>query len=250
MTINFITRQEWGAREPDDVNPTRTHPTEYVYVHHVAGNMSMREIQDLHMDRRGWDDVGYNFVIEKSGDVNIGRGFGVKGGGVLDPENWYCHSICLNGNYQIEQPTTAALLALTELLAMGERLGHWLIDVRGHRDTMDTSCPGDNLYSLLPTIENSAKHWAEPIPIPIPEEDEDMPVIIGASGKPAALLSGGVMVPFKSASTLSSLNKAGVKTATVNVGDYERFRVGFMTLAADSAADEAADDADDAVVEG
>lgn len=174
MTINWISREEWNARPPNDPPIKIKVPTGYVYVHHVGGTMTMRAIQDLHMDDRGWNDVAYNFMIEKDGRVNVGRGFGIKGGHVLDPENSVCHGICLNGNFQTEHPTDPQLLALTELLWEGHADGQWQIDVRGHRDTMSTDCPGDNLYPLLPTIEQAAKQWASaPItPTPTPPKEE------------------------------------------------------------------------------
>jgi N-acetylmuramoyl-L-alanine amidase len=35
----------------------------------------IRSYQDLHMDQRGWDDIGYSFLIGEDGRVYEGRGW-------------------------------------------------------------------------------------------------------------------------------------------------------------------------------
>lgn len=116
--------------------------------------------------------------------------------------------------------------------AIAERLGMSAALVRGHKETnperkidplgIDMDAARVRVSALL----------APPPPLPpitttptFPEDD--MPIILGASGKPAALLSGDRMVPFADKATLGALNKAGVKTVTVSAKDYDRFLAAF-----------------------
>src|SRR5690606_27345172 len=102
-----------------------------------------------------------------------------------------------------------------------------------HADWKPTSCAGPSVRAW------KAQGWPRPAtpeaaaPAPTPKqpdpvEDDEMPLVIAADGKPAALLSGGVMVPFRDANpTLGNLNRAGVPTVKVSPGDYELFKAGF-----------------------
>ncbi|CAG0895685.1 unnamed protein product, partial [Darwinula stevensoni] len=63
----MIRREEWGARPPASHVALST-PVRYVVIHHTAmppaftvddGVRGVKEIQDFHMDERGWDDIGY-----------------------------------------------------------------------------------------------------------------------------------------------------------------------------------------------
>ncbi len=64
------------------------------FVHHsamdscydqVSCSAEVREIQDLHMDTNGWDDIGYSFLIGGDGQVYEGRGWNVQG---AHTQNW------------------------------------------------------------------------------------------------------------------------------------------------------------------
>ena len=48
-------------------------------------SQEVRDIQDLHMDENGWDDIGYSFLIGGDGQVYEGRGWNVQGRHTL---NW------------------------------------------------------------------------------------------------------------------------------------------------------------------
>jgi hypothetical protein len=104
-SLAIVPREDWQAREPNheateefgfanEENITGwkeyMQPLQDVYhtvaIHHsansVANAQTMREIQDLHMDQRGWADVGYHFGIDASGTIYEGRRIGVRGASV------------------------------------------------------------------------------------------------------------------------------------------------------------------------
>lgn len=223
MALKFVTRSQWGARPPKSSPIPIYKPTPIVYVHHVAGTMTPRQIQNLHMDKRNFNDIAYNFVIDKNGDIPIGRGFGIKGGHVLDPENKVCHGICLNGNLDINKPTQAQINSLTELLWFGWHEGHWLLDVRGHRDTMQTDCPGDNLYPLLPTIEQAARTFNLPS-IPTVLDEEDSMFMYSGPNTPVFFCDGGVSVGLNERSDMKTFNDQKVKHFLLDDDTYAKFR--------------------------
>jgi len=68
-----------------------------------------------------------------------------------------------------------------------------------------------------------------PKPPTVPLEDDDMPIILAAPSRPAALLSGNEMVPFADQAALGGLNNGRVPTCPVSTADYDRFYAGFGT---------------------
>lgn len=164
--MRIITRAEWGARPATSRRLIDT-PTPKLYLHHAAGAIlpgddrastadysRIRSIQNYHMDVRGWSDIAYSFLVDPDGYVFEGRGAGVAGGHTAG-QNTVSHAICVMGNYD-EQPVDADLIAhLVEFVRHGTAKGWWPATFTGgHRDAPDaaTSCPGDNLYRVLPVI--------------------------------------------------------------------------------------------------
>ena len=70
----YWTREQWGAREPAGIvsmDPNK----KGVILHQTDGppNQSVSYIQDLHINKRKWSDIGYHFLIAGSGDIYEGR---------------------------------------------------------------------------------------------------------------------------------------------------------------------------------
>lgn len=169
-------RTYWGALEPDldasaeygrfdrQSNPegwlTYTEPLPEVYntliVHHSALPVAdgPLEIQRLHMQNKGYADIGYHFLINDRGGVSAGRVIQARGahtGGF----NTGTVGVVLLGNFESLQPTDLQLRALQSL---GRYLAneYTLTHLAGHRDFQPgvTVCPGANLEPLLPTLAN------------------------------------------------------------------------------------------------
>lgn len=105
----------------------------------------MREIQRWHFER-GWATVGYHLVVSPSGRVFRARPIDRLGAHVLG-HNVGTVGICLMGDFELEQPTPAALASLAHVRsrvvpggAKARLLGHH--DHRGHETS---ACPGRNL---------------------------------------------------------------------------------------------------------
>ena len=176
----IITRAEWGAPEP---NSSDRWAPEYrrlkrVIVHHTAAASTgdsaaaVRAVWYFHANSRGWGDIGYNYLVDQSGNLFQGRYYDqdyaevnsldVVGGHALS-YNWDSSGISALGDFTNSQPSNAMLQTISniagfKLYRYGVDPSGWQGDlpaVVGHRDTMQTSCPG-SIHNHLPTIRSLA----------------------------------------------------------------------------------------------
>lgn len=167
----MITRAEWGAEAPNHAAVNETgfyslrNPEGWrwyqedlaeiyrtVVIHHSgmyeSGDLStLLGIQETHRDGRGWADIGYHYVIGKTGTVYEGRDIHVRGSHV-EGYNTGSVGVCLMGNFMISTPADAqigATIGLVRWLTRAFALTH----LAGHSDFTFTECPGDNLFVYL-----------------------------------------------------------------------------------------------------
>ncbi|MFS0706145.1 peptidoglycan recognition protein, partial [Cellulomonas sp. 179-A 9B4 NHS] len=190
----IISRAEWGAAPQAcefDVASTLL----AAVVHHTAGPNSyasvdqakaqIRADQRYHQQSRGWCDIGYNYLVDKWGNVYEGRAgsgtrpvIGVHAGGF----NTATLGVSMLGDYSSGTPSAAVQENVARLIAW--RLGSYHRDptstisyttlggensrfaggttlalpvVIGHRDVAYTACPGNGGYAVLGTIKQRAK---------------------------------------------------------------------------------------------
>ncbi|WP_175408425.1 peptidoglycan recognition protein, partial [Streptomyces sp. TRM64462] len=191
----IVTRKGWGADESlreRDFLYTKT--VRVAFVHHSAtGNnytcsqapSVLRSIYRYHTRSMGWRDIGYNFAIDKCGNIYEGRA-----GGVAKPVqgahtlgfNTNSTGIAVLGTHTSAAPPAATVTAVAKLTAW--KLGLHGMDPRvkttltsgggnlykkgtratlnvisGHRDGYATECPGAQLYSKLGTTRNTAASY-------------------------------------------------------------------------------------------
>jgi len=190
-TPTIITRAEWGANERiRRAPPVYADNVHVAFVHHTAGSNSytasqsasiVRAIEIYHVEADGWNDIGYNFLIDKYGQIFEGRYGGVTRaviGAHAMGFNVGSVGVSMLGNYDTAQVTPAAKAALVSLVAWRLDLAHvdplskivristgnprypagtavTLNAISGHRDVYPTSCPGANLYADLPAIRKA-----------------------------------------------------------------------------------------------
>lgn len=185
----FCDRDCWCPNNdcPKDATPSTTQPT-HIIVHHSAGANTSNDFTgvvayywDLHVNTNGWDDIGYNWLIDPNGVIYEGRGDGV-GGAHFSCMNGGTTGICLIGNFQNVDPKQAAIAQLKNLIAWeacdknispNQSSFHAssllnLQNISSHRDgnsatvgcPKGTSCPGDLLYSRLDSIRNGVDSFA------------------------------------------------------------------------------------------
>jgi hypothetical protein len=176
----IVARAAWGALPPDHTAPNEngfydpeTNPEGWraylppldgvyttVVIHHAAFNeandlATLREIDRLHRDDRGWADIAYHYLIGKDGAIYEGRSINVRGTHTAG-YNTGTVGVCLLGNFMTEYPTEAALRATLDLLVwLAADLG--LTHLAGHREfNPDTECPGTFLFPYLDVFAAAA----------------------------------------------------------------------------------------------
>ena len=189
----IVPRAEWGANEAIRRGaPTYASEIKLAIVHHTAGRNDysrpeapaiVRGIQLFHVKSNGWNDIGYNFLVDRFGTIYEGR-FGGIDRNVVGAHalgfNTGSVGIALLGTYGTTKPSAAAQDAIARLIAWRLDLAHvdptstltftsggsekyaaelpvQLRAVSGHRDTGSTECPGNMLYARLGAIASSAR---------------------------------------------------------------------------------------------
>jgi hypothetical protein len=168
----IISRKGWGANEAWATRePVYRQPTHFVIHHTVTPNNPedpayiVRAIYQYHALSRGWGDIGYNFLIDRQGNIYEGRkgGDGVVGIHAGD-YNYGSIGIALLGDYRTAEMTPAMKEALVSLIAWeADRFGihpqesSYFVhrnfpNIVGHRDLWSTVCPGDKVYQALPEL--------------------------------------------------------------------------------------------------
>ena len=194
----IVPRASWGASESIRRGPPSYAPrVRFATVHHTAGRNAytqaeaaaiVKGIQLYHVQGNGWNDIGYNFLVDRFGTIYEGRYGGIDRpvvGAHARGFNTGAVGVALLGTYSDTAPTSAAQKALTALLAWRLDVAHvdplslpnvisggserfaasvpvLLRAVSGHRDTGFTECPGDVLYSRLDGIAADAAKLGGP----------------------------------------------------------------------------------------
>lgn len=187
----IATRTTWGARTPRA--PAAIAPRlKMAFVHHTVGSNTyrseevpgvLRGVQAYHMDVNGWDDIGYNFLVDRFGRVWEGRAGGIDRaviGAQSAGFNTGSTGVAVMGTFTSTAPPAATIDAVSRLLAW--KLGVHGVDpdetttmtsggnakyragavvtfntIAGHRDAQATACPGYYLYERLPDIRQRAR---------------------------------------------------------------------------------------------
>jgi hypothetical protein len=109
---------------------------------------AVRDIQRAHMNgaNTGYGDIGYHFLIDPYGRVLAGRDLAWQGAHAMGENNVRNVGVCLLGNFDRQEPSSAALEALRRLIEELRR-EHAIPRQRVycHKDLRGTECPGRNL---------------------------------------------------------------------------------------------------------
>ncbi|MCW3002717.1 MAG: hypothetical protein JWQ20_2015, partial [Conexibacter sp.] len=198
----IIDRAAWGG---DGVRP-RSAPdygdVQVAFVHHTvsANDYGPQDSAGIvlamakyHRDTNGWNDLGYNFVVDRYGQIFEGRAGGVDQaviGAQAQGYNSHSTGIANIGTYSDMAQTPEALDAMARLIAWklplhgapvtgqvvltsgGGSLNRYnsgtpvtLERICGHRDGDATECPGTALYGQLPELRQRAAAVAPAAPV-------------------------------------------------------------------------------------
>jgi len=185
-----ITRKQWGADESLVTGTTAYDSSvKALFVHHTDTTNSyttaqayaqVRAILAFHTKVRGWNDIGYNLLVDRFGHVFEGRRGSITSavlGAHTGGFNSQSLGIAVLGTFSTTAPSSAAMQALAGTLAWkaaryqidprasvrltsagtsatahpaGERVR--VAAIASHRDVGLTECPGDALWAQLPWL--------------------------------------------------------------------------------------------------
>ncbi|MFI6440797.1 peptidoglycan recognition protein [Streptomyces sp. NPDC050759] len=188
----IVTRRGWGADERlRERKFVYTKKVKAAFVHHTASGNGyrctqvpslIRGIYRYHVKSMGWRDIGYNFLVDKCGNIYEGRAGGVAKA-VLGAHtlgfNTNSMGIAVVGSYGSKKPSAAATNAVARLTAWklglygGNPKGRTYLKsgggnrypkgkkvrlnvISGHRDGFATECPGRKLYRKLGSTRTTA----------------------------------------------------------------------------------------------
>ena len=187
-----ITRRQWGADPALGTPcPGSAVTVKALFVHHTAGSNNyaesdsaaiVRGIYAYHTVGRGWCDVGYNFLVDRYGNIFEGRRGGTRKpvhGAHVGNYNGNSVGVGMMGTFTSARPTRAMEGGLVRLTAwrLGSSYryahgktwinGHPFKHISGHRDAMDTSCPGQVVYDWLPQLRRRVTNRIDDFRTPI-----------------------------------------------------------------------------------
>jgi len=111
----------------------------------LADESDVTEIKKWHVEERGFEDIGYHFVILKNGQIQHGRDSSKVGAHALG-KNHDSIGICLEGNLHNYEPTKSQLDASARLYHDICRYYSKSLKVEFHRNKrLPNACPGKKL---------------------------------------------------------------------------------------------------------
>ena len=122
-----------------------------ITIHHTAGDVDddVDAIAKFHVKKRGWPGIAYHVAVDQDGKVFLlnpleKRTYHDSG------ENTNSIGIVLIGNFEEIAPSKEMIKTVTHLIdlfCMHPDLN--IGEIRGHKDTSPTLCPGKNAYNKL-----------------------------------------------------------------------------------------------------
>ncbi|HZK81564.1 MAG TPA: peptidoglycan recognition family protein, partial [Humisphaera sp.] len=125
----------------------------WIVIHHSATPTGGAFAFDKMHKAKGWDELGYHFVVGNGTDTRDGQ---IEVGSRWPKQKWGAHTktpdnqfnehgigICMVGNFDVSHPTEVQTRAVAKLVAYLMKTYHIPPDhVVGHRDCKSTDCPG------------------------------------------------------------------------------------------------------------
>lgn len=210
------------AWDPENQCKPRSDPgigqVQAVVVHHTVGTNDYTQAQvpaiilgicKFHRNGNGWNDIGYNVLVDRFGGAWEGRAGGLTQavvGAQAQGFNAVTAGVSMLGDFQSVAPSSAQLATVArvaawrlavagvprsgtvDLTAAGGSLSRYksgqvvtLPRVLGHRDVGLTECPGDAAYPLLDQVRSSVAAANPTLPVNLPATIAPAPAAVKIS---------------------------------------------------------------------
>jgi N-acetylmuramoyl-L-alanine amidase/FlgD Ig-like domain len=188
----IISRSQWGANERlRNCGPRYASALRVSFVHHTVNSNAyspsqsddiVRGILHFHTQTRGYCDIGYNFLVDRYGQIFEGRYGGITRAVIPAATmgfNTGSTAVSAIGNFETASPPAPMVSAIERLLAWKLDIAHinptgsvnlrstgstggkypsgrvvQFRTISSHRDAGYTACPGRYLYAKVPTIRS------------------------------------------------------------------------------------------------
>ena len=196
----IYSRAAWGANESLRRAAPAYGKVQVGFVHHTVSSNTytptdvpamIRGIYAYHVQTLGWNDIGYNFLVDRFGRTWEGRYGGIDKA-VIGAQTLNYNAVSMGvsaiGNFQVAAVPQAMTDAFKRIFAWKFSLSgipatgtvpsplppSWskathFQRISGHRDAFQTECPGLYLYAKIPEIRaGAAAFMAAPKPVTKP----------------------------------------------------------------------------------
>ena len=157
--MKIISRGQWGARnakersyqDPRSVRELFSHYSESPSASSIRQQkQTMRDLQDFHMDGRGWSDIAYNYLVFNGSRPRVfyGRGARVIPAAQLN-HNTNTIAVCVVMRAGDELTWQTKLQLRRVVWHLRRKVIKRNVPVRPHSAVTETSCPGDQLRAWI-----------------------------------------------------------------------------------------------------
>jgi hypothetical protein len=188
-TLSIVPRAAWGASRCKPRVTAGYGRVDMAFVHHTLSLNGYRRSDSpsivlgiclFHRNVNGWNDIGYDYLVDRYGQVFEGRKGGIDApviGAQAGGFNTYSTGVAAIGDFRFRPLPAAGMNSLARLLAWklslsgvpaegtvrvtsaGGQFTNYpagtpvtLNRIAGHRDADSTECPGNALYAQLPGL--------------------------------------------------------------------------------------------------
>ena len=157
-------RAAWAAAGdvPNIKGMDRMLPPKYITIHHdgmtpfwgvndLEARLRLEWIRNGHRGK-GWSDIGYHYIVDRSGVVWQGRDVTQWQGAHVKNRNENNIGVMCMGNFMLQRPSAAQIAGLNRTVAQLQRVYRIsTANVKTHKEWegAQTLCPGTNLQSKV-----------------------------------------------------------------------------------------------------
>ncbi|MEP6261243.1 MAG: exo-beta-N-acetylmuramidase NamZ domain-containing protein [Gillisia sp.] len=177
--IGILSREEWKAQPAGE--DLKWHIPRFITIHHTGTNQNpnrspAEKLQALQQfsytegilgdgvtPKKPWPDVPYHYYITVDGIVVEGREIQYQGDSNTDYDLNGHALIVVEGNFEKEKIKDIQYEKLEQLvIVLAKKYKVPAEEITGHKDQAQTTCPGEDLYKLLPQLREKVKILENP----------------------------------------------------------------------------------------